>query len=46
MGGNGLNRPGGNLGFRIQGLEFRVGLRIQGQGFQASKYVEAWFWLL
>ena len=23
MGGNGLSRPGGNLGFRIGGLEFR-----------------------
>ena len=24
MGGNGLSRPGGNLGFRVKGLGFRV----------------------
>ena len=24
MGGNGLSRPGGNLGFRVQGSRFRV----------------------
>ena len=30
MGGNVLSRPGGNLGFRVQGL----GFRIQGLGFR------------
>ena len=37
LGGNGLSRPGGNLGFRVQGLRFKIkclGLNVRGLGFK------------